>query len=90
MYDARYVSWIQGTHPEDNSEKLLNFFPDAPTDILSLPIITNTDAVDDAAKLNSCSVSISSCVLHKMLHHQPTSVQNQLVAHMHCLIRGTC
>ena len=38
VYDARYVSWIQATHPEDNSQKLLNFFPDVrPLD--SVPLV---------------------------------------------------
>ena len=26
VYDARYVSWIQATHPKNNSQELLNFF----------------------------------------------------------------
>ena len=43
MYDARYVSWIQATHPEDNSEKLLNFFPDVrPLDSLPLESVLLT------------------------------------------------
>ena len=50
VYDARYVSWIQATHPEDNSQKLLNFFPDVrPLDSVPLVSCNNKDNTPAAA-----------------------------------------
>ena len=43
MYDARYVSWIHVNQPEDNSVKLLNFFPGVtPLDSLPLASVSST------------------------------------------------
>ena len=68
VYDARYVSWIQATHPEDNSQKLLNFFPDVrPLD--SVPLVScnnkdNTPAVADDSESVSHNVTSTSSLLH--------------------------
>jgi len=43
LYDARYASWIQATHPNDNIQELLDFFPDV-SPIDSVPLASLNDA----------------------------------------------
>ena len=51
LYDARYVSWIRVTHPDNNSQELLSFFPDV-SPLGSVPLLSLNDT-DDTPNINS-------------------------------------